>query len=247
MVVGSPSAPTATSTRRPATAGDSATRRTSTASAARSCGSPRTASQHRATRSRNSLVWTYGHRNVQGMAWDAKGRMFATEFGQNTWDEINLIEPGKNYGWPTVEGIAENPSFVDPIQQWPTSDASCSGAAIAGHVLVAACLRGERVWLLRHRRGRAASIGAPVAPLSGQLRPPARRVPAPDGSIWLSTSNSTGGVADRGRRPDPAPRRLAAAAGSPADRRSGARCASLAAARQVRRAMMSSRTVLASA
>ncbi len=78
-----------------------------------------------------SPVWSLGHRNVQGMGWAADGTMFAAEFGENRWDELNVVEPGKDYGWPEVEGTGgEDRGFVDPVQQWSTDEASPSGLTV---------------------------------------------------------------------------------------------------------------------
>ncbi len=62
-----------------------------------------------------SLVFTTGHRNVQGLAFDPHGPLFATELGQNAFDEVNLLEPGNDYGWPRVEGDAPAPGATRPV------------------------------------------------------------------------------------------------------------------------------------
>jgi len=100
----------------------------------------------------SSPVWTFGHRNVQGLGWDATGRMFASEFGQSTWDELNEIAPGGNYGWPDVEGpgLEGQPPAGDgtvaPVAWWSTAEASPSGLAVTDDAVYLAGLRGERLW-----------------------------------------------------------------------------------------------------
>ena len=137
-----------------------------------------------------SLVWSYGHRNVQGLAWDPDGRMFASEFGQDTYDEINRIEKGHNYGWPEVEGTGGGDRFTDPLVTWSTDEASPSGLAYAGGSLWVGALRGERLW--RVPVGADGDLGTPVTRYQGEygrLRPVER---APDGSLWVGTSNRDG-------------------------------------------------------
>jgi glucose/arabinose dehydrogenase len=135
-------------------------------------------------------VWSMGHRNVQGIAWTADGTMWASEFGQNTWDELNRIEPGMNYGWPVVEGVANTAGFVDPVAAWATSDASPSGIATSGDTVFVAGLRGERLWQIDTRDGHA--VGAPVAAFAGAYGRLRDVVAVPDGSLWLLTNNTDG-------------------------------------------------------
>jgi glucose/arabinose dehydrogenase len=140
-----------------------------------------------------SRVWSLGHRNVQGMAWTSAGTMYASEFGQNTWDELNRIEPGRNYGWPVVEGTAHRAGFADPVIQWPTDDASPSGIALGsdGAVYMAA-LRGQSLWRIPlDSKGRAGRPQRLLRERYGRLR---TVVSAPDGRLWVVTSNTFRGT-----------------------------------------------------
>ncbi|GAA2044816.1 PQQ-dependent sugar dehydrogenase [Agromyces tropicus] len=136
-----------------------------------------------------TLVWSLGHRNPQGLAWDAAGGMWATEFGQNTWDELNRIEPGANYGWPVVEGRADDDRFHDPAVQWPTSEASPSGLAVVGDTLVLAALRGERLWFASPALTSPTDVADALAGELGRLRDV---VPGPDDDLWVVTNNTDG-------------------------------------------------------
>ena len=141
-------------------------------------------------------VYSYGHRNVEGLAWDAEGQLYASEFGQDTWDEVNRIEAGENYGWPEIEGKGgEDEGYVDPITIWPTSEASPSGAEILvdgaipqweGDLFVTA-LRGEGLWHLE-LDGQGEVIDREKL-LDGEVGRVRDVTQAPDGSLWVSTSN----------------------------------------------------------
>jgi glucose/arabinose dehydrogenase len=135
-------------------------------------------------------VHTLGHRNVQGLAWDGQGRMYASEFGQNTSDEVNLIEKGRNYGWPEVEGRGDDPRFTNPIATWSTADASPSGLSYARGSLWMGALRGSRLWQIPlDARGGAGTPVAHFEEVHGRLRAVAL---APDGTLWVGTSNKDG-------------------------------------------------------
>ncbi len=136
-----------------------------------------------------SPVYSYGHRNVQGLAWDSHGTMWASEFGANTWDELNIIRPGGDYGWPIVEGIARDPRFTDPVYQWPTDQASPSGLAAVGDTIFMASLRGERLWTIWSTNGHAPVTVAPFfVGRFGRLR----AVIAQGDGLWMLTNNTDG-------------------------------------------------------
>ncbi len=143
-----------------------------------------------------SRVWTMGHRNVQGLAFDAGGRLWATEFGADTWDELNRIDKGRNYGWPLVEGRGDLPEYRNPFVQWRTSEASPSGLAYLDGSLWAGALRGGRLWQVPVTKD---GTGKPRDFFVGDYGRMRTVVAAPDGKLWVTTSNRDG-------RGDPRPK-----------------------------------------
>ncbi|HEY4614225.1 MAG TPA: PQQ-dependent sugar dehydrogenase, partial [Citricoccus sp.] len=138
-----------------------------------------------------SPVYSQGHRNVQGLAWGEDGTMFATEFGQNTWDELNVVEAGGNYGWPEAEGITGETGaergFLDPVQQWAPEEASPSGLASVRERLYVANLRGQVL-----RTVPTADPTASIEHWDGQYGRLRDAVVAPDGDVWVLTNNTDG-------------------------------------------------------
>ncbi|WP_319804612.1 PQQ-dependent sugar dehydrogenase [Nocardioides malaquae] len=143
----------------------------------------------------DSLVYSSGHRNVQGLAWDDDGQLWASEFGENSYDELNRIEAGGNYGWPEVEGrAADNPGadaddYVDPVAVWSTDEASPSGLAWADGRLWLGALRGTRLWEVRIADDGKATSTPHFVGEYGRMR---TVVATPEGELWVTTSNHDG-------------------------------------------------------
>ncbi|MFD0586306.1 PQQ-dependent sugar dehydrogenase [Dactylosporangium darangshiense] len=135
-----------------------------------------------------TLVYSYGHRNPQGIAWDSQGRLWEAEFGNSMYDELNLIKPGLNYGWPTCEGTCTVTGMQNPKRQWPVDQASPSGITIVRDVVYMAALRGERLWRIPILTGE--TTGTPSAyyvGTYGRLRT-VTKIPGAD-AFWLTTTN----------------------------------------------------------
>ncbi len=145
----------------------------------------------------DSRVWTFGHRNVEGITWDHRGRMWATELGQSERDELNRIRRGRNYGWPEVEGGDGSGPYADPFVTWsPTSTCSPSGVAIAKGRAWVGALAGQALYSVRLAGPHAGRVRRHLHEDLGRIRTVQK---APDGSLWLTTSNRDG-------RADPGPR-----------------------------------------
>ncbi|MGX9900528.1 PQQ-dependent sugar dehydrogenase [Arthrobacter sp. SA17] len=132
-------------------------------------------------------VYSIGHRNVQGLAWDSEGRFWSSDFGPDVNDELNLIVPGGNYGWPNVTGNPGRSGFIDASVVWPsTAESSPSGLEIIGSTAYLGALRGRRVWSVPLMGNKA---GDPVSYFTreyGRIRDVSL---APDGTLWALTNN----------------------------------------------------------
>ncbi|GAA3675173.1 PQQ-dependent sugar dehydrogenase [Nocardioides ginsengisoli] len=136
-----------------------------------------------------TAVWSWGHRNVEGLAFDPQGSLWASEFGDSKADELNRILPGQDYGWPVVEGKGGPKRYTQPDLTWAPDEASPSGLAYAGGYLWMGALRGERLWRIKVADGQVSDPTAYFEGEYGRLRTVVR---APDGRLWLTTSNRDG-------------------------------------------------------
>ncbi len=152
----------------------------------------------------NSYVYSYGHRNPQGIAWQpGTGRLYSTEHGPSGFqgccrDEVNFIEPGKNYGWPEIRGDETKPGMVPPVIQagtnetWaPTGVTFVSQGPWAGSLLFTG-LRGQtlyRVVLDPNDPNKSQTVERHFFRRFGRLRDV---VEGPDKALYLLTSNHDG-------------------------------------------------------
>lgn len=141
----------------------------------------------------NSPVLSFGHRDIQGMTWDKNGNMFVTETGPTKNDEINLIRPGQNYGWPEQE-CGGNEKFVDPIMCY---DPSIEPGGIVSYNsnnlkydgrLIMATLRGSNLYSLEINEKGLESQKSILSGL-GRIRDVMQ---GPDGYLYVITSNTDG-------------------------------------------------------
>jgi glucose/arabinose dehydrogenase len=144
-----------------------------------------------------TAAWSWGHRNVQGLAWDDRGRLWATEHGRSGLrsglDELNRIEPGRNYGWPTIEGDQTSPGLQPPVlHSGPDYTWAPAGAAWLAGRLFFGGLRGEALY-------EAANPGAGEdrdirlrAHLYGEFGRIRGVTAGPDGALYFTTSNRDG-------------------------------------------------------
>ena len=153
----------------------------------------------------DSMIFSYGHRNPQGLDWDpVTGKLVATEHGPSgergfAHDEVNVVEAGKNYGWPKIVGGEHDPEFVDPIIHTGEDTWAPSGATFYDSKNIpewtnkyfVATLRGSHLRMLdlNLKENQIISSEALFSNIYGRLRDASM---GPDGNLYLLTSNRDG-------------------------------------------------------
>ena len=148
----------------------------------------------------NSPVYSYGHRNPQGLDWDpVTGKLVISEHGQSAHDEVNVIEPGKNYGWPKVVGDETDPSYTSPILHTGDETWAPSGASFYNsdnipqweNKYFIATLRGNHLRMLDLDIENDKVISSEVL-FQGEFGRLRDASVGPDGNLYILTSNRDG-------------------------------------------------------
>jgi len=135
-----------------------------------------------------NLVYSYGHRNPQGITWDSAGQLFETEHGNNATDEFNKIEMGKNYGWPTIRGDEKNNTMVSPLIQSESNTWAPAGLSFINGKFYFAGLRGNALYEVE-KTDNGYSLKEFFSDEFGRIR---AVTTGPDGMLYISTSNKDG-------------------------------------------------------
>lgn len=136
----------------------------------------------------NTLIYSYGHRNPQGITWDESGRLWETEHGQSTLDELNQIENGNNYGWPTIEGDETKSGLTQPIAHSGSSTWAPGGAAYLNGSIYFVGLRGKALYEAKLQDNNV-TIKVHLQNEFGRLRDV---IVGPDKMLYVTTSNRDG-------------------------------------------------------
>lgn len=140
-----------------------------------------------------SPVFSYGHRNPQGLTWDAAGRLWSTEHGPSGLsfgqDEVNLVEQGNNYGWPVIRGDQAMEGMISPALQSGTNTWAPGDVQYIDGKLYFTGLRGEALYVATLEDDRIVGLETYFEGEFGRLR--AVRL-GPDGYLYITTSNRDG-------------------------------------------------------
>lgn len=143
----------------------------------------------------NSPVYSYGHRNPQGLAWDGGGRLWITEHGESAYDEINIIEAGKNYGWPDYRADQAGEGVEPPYIHSGKDTWAPSGAQIKGDTFYFSGLRGKAIYSLDIKPDYTLKVQPPKK-VKAHLEDKYGRMRiitlGPDGYFYILTNNTDG-------------------------------------------------------